>query len=69
MIALPLGENLDIAGIPLNEGQSFACLAETILMGLENLDISFSYGNINPQDVLSIGEIAKKHGFRVLNGE
>lgn len=65
LIKLPNSENLDITGIPLLTGQSFACLAETILMGMENCSQSYSYGDISIKNVFEMGAIAKHHGFEV----
>lgn len=66
MIKLPQQETFNIGGIPLSKGMSYACLAETILMGMEGLTTSFSFGNIETEDVLQIGSIAEKHGFKTL---
>ncbi len=51
-------------GLPKNVG--FACLAETILLGLEGRDDNFTLGReINIDKVKEIGEIGKEHGFKL----
>ncbi|MBD2815200.1 aminotransferase class III-fold pyridoxal phosphate-dependent enzyme [Xenorhabdus sp. Flor] len=47
----------------LKEGQIYACMAETILLGLEEYTGNFSYGNISANQVIDIMAIAKKHNF------
>lgn len=51
---------------PLDDGEAYACLSETILIGLEREMGSFSYGNINTKQVHSVNAIAKKHGLKYL---
>jgi predicted amino acid dehydrogenase len=51
-------------GLPKNV--AFACLAETILLALEGRKESFTLGReIDPVKVREIGEIGKKHGFKL----
>ncbi|OTA19022.1 diaminobutyrate--2-oxoglutarate aminotransferase [Xenorhabdus beddingii] len=47
----------------LKEGQVYACMAETILLALEQYKGNFSYGNISTDQVLDIMAIARKHNF------
>ncbi|MDE9428597.1 aminotransferase class III-fold pyridoxal phosphate-dependent enzyme [Xenorhabdus bovienii] len=47
----------------LKEGQIYACMAETIVLALEQYKENFSYGNISPDQVLDIMAMAKKHNF------
>jgi len=45
---------------------AFACLAETILLTLEGRFENFTLGReIDPEKVVEIGEIGKKHGFKL----
>ncbi len=45
---------------------AFACLAETILLTLEGRFENFTLGReIDPQKVVEIGEIGRKHGFKL----
>ncbi len=63
IVKLPKTPDFKIAGISLPEGTAYACMSETLLLGLENLQTSFSYGNINAAQVRQILDISKKHGF------
>ncbi|WP_338883905.1 aminotransferase class III-fold pyridoxal phosphate-dependent enzyme [Xenorhabdus sp. TH1] len=47
----------------LKEGQIYACMAETVLLGLEEYKGNFSYGNITADQVIDIMTIARKHHF------
>ncbi len=54
------GESLNMA----IKQQLNGCLAETMILALENRAETFSIGrNLDPEKVLEIGEIAEKHGF------
>jgi predicted amino acid dehydrogenase len=63
LVRLPLNPDFSINGIPLEPGLSYACMAETLLMGLANLQGDFSCGKINRAQVKKIREIARTHGF------
>jgi acetylornithine/succinyldiaminopimelate/putrescine aminotransferase/predicted amino acid dehydrogenase len=63
LVRLPLNPDFFISGIPLEPGLSYACMAETLLMGLTNLRGDFSFGKINRTQVKKIREIARIHGF------
>lgn len=52
-----------IPGIPLPPGHLYACMTETILMGLEGLKTHFSLGDIRPDQVGTMEEAARRHGF------
>lgn len=47
----------------LEENQLYACMTETILLALEECTEHYSYGNITPEQVDKIMQIAEKHGF------
>ena len=63
VVALPHREQLNIGALPLEPGLVYACMAETILLGLENKFDDFSIGDIKKNRVLEILAIARKHGF------
>lgn len=63
IISAPLNSDFYIPGIPLRQGELFACMTETILMGLEKYTTHFSFGAISKKQVLHIWEVARKHGF------
>ncbi|MCX6645506.1 MAG: serine carboxypeptidase [bacterium] len=51
-------------GLPKNVG--FACLAETILLALEGMNENYTLGReIDIEKVKKIGEIGRKHGFKL----
>lgn len=63
LVRLPHNEDFVIAGLDLEPGYSFACMAETLLMGLESVTESVSFGPIKAEGVQWALEAAKKHGF------
>ena len=63
LVKLPLNPEFSIGGIPLEQGESFACLAETLLLGLEGRKSNYSYGSVSRQQVEEIMGIARRHGF------
>lgn len=63
IISAPLNRDFYIPGIPLKQGELFACMTETILLGLEKHTTHFSFGAISKKQVLHVWEIARKHGF------
>lgn len=63
---LPHGECIPVKGFPLEAGQVYGCMGETLLLGLEGFKKPFSLGNITLRQVEWIGEIAQKHGFSPL---
>lgn len=65
VVHFPLTPDFKIGGIPMEAGLSFACMAETILMGLEGMKTHYSYGRIHRWQVEEILAIADKHGFQL----
>jgi acetylornithine/succinyldiaminopimelate/putrescine aminotransferase/predicted amino acid dehydrogenase len=63
IVRLPENPDFSIGGIPLAPGRSFACMAETLLLGLEGQAENFSYGEITKDQVRFILGAAAKHGF------
>jgi len=63
VVKLPYGEDVGVRAIPLKPGTTFACMAETMLMGLNQMGMNYSYGDIQRQQVKKIDEIARIHGF------
>lgn len=62
VVRLPC-DDLTIGAVPLAKGHVFACMAETMLMGLEGIRVNGSVGSVKPDEVLNIMGIAEKHGF------
>lgn len=64
IVATPNGESLHpTARAFLGAGQLFACMAETVILGLAGINRHYSYGAISKQQVREILALAKAHGF------
>ena len=64
IVSTPNGESLDPrARAYLKQGEVYACMAETIVLGLEQYQKHFSYGNINKKQVKTIFDYAVSHGL------
>ena len=63
LVRLPHNEDFHIAGMPLSDGYVFPCMAETMLMGLENMRKNGSYGPVTAGQVQQMCAFANKHGF------
>ncbi len=65
VVKLPHNAEFQVAGIPLEPGELYACMAETLLMGLSDIQDHYSYGQIEKEQVKAIMREARKHGFQV----
>lgn len=66
LVKLPRNPEIEWMGNQcLGKGVSYACMAETMLMGLEGHREHGSYGKISKQEVIKILEIADIHGFEL----
>lgn len=66
IVATPNGESLHpSARAFLAEGQLFACMAETVVLGLAGFERHYSLGAISKQQVREIAALAALHGFRL----
>jgi acetylornithine/succinyldiaminopimelate/putrescine aminotransferase/predicted amino acid dehydrogenase len=64
IVATPNGESLHpTARAFLGAGQLFACMAETVVLGLAGIRRHYSYGPVTTNQVREIGALAKLHGF------
>jgi len=63
IVRLPRNDDFTVPGIPLPRGRSFACMAETLLMGLSGVTGHGSYGDISPEQVTAALSSAARHGF------
>jgi len=63
VVRLPLDDDFAIGGIPLARGHVYACMAETLLMGLEGLSTHGSIGPVTVEGVRRAMAMAEKHGF------
>ena len=64
-VRLPLDPGLDLCDGRLPRGHVYACMAETMLLGLEDHAGAFSFGPVLERDVDWIREVADRHGFTV----
>ncbi len=63
IVRLQHESGLSLEGLDLPPGHALACLAETLLMGLEGATSHGSYGAITPEGVQRVLALADKHGF------
>jgi acetylornithine/succinyldiaminopimelate/putrescine aminotransferase/predicted amino acid dehydrogenase len=63
-VCLPYNPDFSLSGIDLPRGHTLACVAEAMLLGLEQRTTEhFSYGRVNPQRVAEAVKMAEDHGF------
>jgi acetylornithine/succinyldiaminopimelate/putrescine aminotransferase/predicted amino acid dehydrogenase len=66
LVKLPRNPDIEWLGNQcIGKGVSYACMAETMLLGLEGIKEHGSYGKINKQEVIKILDIADMHGFEL----
>jgi len=65
IVKLPNSDEFKIPGILLPKGTAYACMSETMLLGLEGVEVNYSYGDISLEQVKHIHQLAKKHGFKL----
>ena len=65
VVRLPLDPTFEIGGISLPPGHSLACMAETLLMGLEGATNHWSVGPVTADGVACIDGAARRHDFQV----
>ncbi len=63
IVQLPNNEKLPVKGLSLARGEAFACIAETLLLGLEGVRTNFSLGALTDHQVHLILQIAERHNF------
>lgn len=63
IVRLPGGEDLGITGFPLPTGQTYGCMAEALLLGLEGVRDRTYTGSLTPRNVFNVAKMARKHGF------
>ncbi|HND51891.1 MAG TPA: hypothetical protein PLV92_05825, partial [Pirellulaceae bacterium] len=59
--------DLRIASYPLPGTQAFGCLAEALLLGLENIDTDEFTGPVTVDKVVRTRRWAEKHGFSLVD--
>ncbi|MBI2932133.1 MAG: aminotransferase class III-fold pyridoxal phosphate-dependent enzyme [Planctomycetes bacterium] len=63
LVQLPHGEDLEILGWNLPKGQTYGCMAEGLLLGLEGIRDRVFTGALNADHVRRMEAMAEKHGF------
>ncbi|MGX1125150.1 aminotransferase class III-fold pyridoxal phosphate-dependent enzyme [Pseudomonas sp. HLS-6 TE3448] len=64
IVQTPLGDGLaSNVRAYLKQGQLYACMAESVLMGLAGMNQHYSYGDISREQVQQIRALARLHGF------
>jgi acetylornithine/succinyldiaminopimelate/putrescine aminotransferase/predicted amino acid dehydrogenase len=65
LVAIPGDADFHIGGIPLPRGHAFACMSETLLLGLMGVRDHFSQGPVIPAKVKQAMAWADVNGFRL----
>jgi len=65
IVRAPLGQVLDVGGMPLAAGQVYGCMAESILLGFAGIGEDYSYGRLTANRVRWIRELSRIHGFTI----
>lgn len=65
IVRLPNNPDFALGGMPLEPGCVFACMAETLLLGLTRINEHFSWGRVTKQHVEAIRDLGRYHGFRL----
>jgi len=65
IVKLPLGEKIQAPAFPLPPGNVFACMAETMLLGLSGFRKNLSYGKLELKNIEMIENLAQQHGFEL----
>jgi predicted amino acid dehydrogenase len=63
--SLPFGEDLGIVGFPLPPGQTFGCMAEAMLLGLEGIQDATFTGSLTANHIERVMTMAVRHGFKL----
>ena len=62
---LPCGQVWQIPGLDTGEGETYACVVETLLLGLAGVRHHFSYGALETTKVRHIQHLAEHYGFEL----
>jgi acetylornithine/succinyldiaminopimelate/putrescine aminotransferase/predicted amino acid dehydrogenase len=65
IVSLPFGEDLEIVGFPLPPGQTYGCMAEAMLLGLEGIHDATFTGSLTAGRVERVAAMAAWHGFKL----
>ncbi|MDH5681963.1 MAG: aminotransferase class III, partial [Spirochaetota bacterium] len=59
----PQNKDFYVKGTPLKTNEAYACMSETMLLGLSGIYENYSFGSVERYKVKKIIELAKLHGF------
>lgn len=62
-VLLPLSQKLSIKGLPLEDETIYACIAETILLGLSEIRENYSYGPLEKEKIQKIISLCHEFEF------
>jgi len=65
IVKLPQREKIQAPAFPLPPGHVFACMAETMLLGLSGFRSNLSYGKLEIKNIEMIASLARRHGFEL----
>lgn len=65
IVKLPNQETIPVPAYPLPAGHVFACMAETMLLGLSGIRENLSYGDLEIENIKLIDSLSKHHGFEL----
>ena len=63
LVRLPYGQDLGLEGVRFAPGLIYACMGETILLGLEGMSGHYSLGSLQIEKVRRISALAARHQF------
>jgi predicted amino acid dehydrogenase len=65
LVRLPRSPGIQLLGSRLPRDHVYGCVAETALLGVTGCTTHFSFGELLPEQVTHIAEIARRHGFEL----
>lgn len=65
LLSLPAGQDLAIGGMDVAPGQAYACVSETLMMGMAGINTHFSYGALEAKRVRQAQQLAQDFGFTI----
>ncbi len=66
ILSLPLGQDLAIGGMDVAPGQAYACVSESLLLGMAGIMSHFSYGILQSNRVKQALQLAETYEFTVV---
>lgn len=63
LVRVPGDDAFRLSGVPVPPGHVFACMAETLVLGLRNYQEHYSFAALQPRQVTTIAQWARARGF------